>query len=157
MRVQVLSCFSPVLLFPTLWTVAHQAPLSMGFSNQEYWSGLPFPSAGDLPDPGIKPRSPALLADSLPTELWGKPYTALTYSFLNLEPVHCSMSGSNCCFLICIQISQEAGQVVWYCHRLKNFPQFVVIHTVHPGVGIKLNIITTVKILRTETMPFLAN
>ena len=56
--------------------------------------------------------------------------TALTSSFLDLEPVHCSMSSSNCCFLTCIQISQEAGQVVWYCHLLKNFPQFVVIHTV---------------------------
>ena len=47
-----------------------------------------------------------------------------------LEPVCCSMSGSNCCFLACIQISQEAGQVVWYSHLWKNFPQFVVIHTV---------------------------
>ena len=52
------------------------------------------------------------------------------YSFSNLELVHCSMSGSNCCFLTCIQISQEASQVVWYSHLLKNFPQFVVIHTV---------------------------
>ena len=52
----------------TWWTVARQAPLSMGFSRQEYWSGLPFPSSGDLPDPGIKPRSPALQADSLLTE-----------------------------------------------------------------------------------------
>ena len=52
------------------------------------------------------------------------------YSFPNLEPVHCSMSGSNCCFLTCIQISQEAGKVIWYSHLLKNFPQFVVIHTV---------------------------
>ena len=52
------------------------------------------------------------------------------YSFPNLEPVHCSMSGSNCCFLICLQMSQEAGKVVWYSHLLKNFPQFVVIHTV---------------------------
>ena len=63
-------------LCPTLattWTVAHQAPLSMGFSRQEYWSGLPFPSLGDLPDPGIEPRSPVLQADSLPTELRGKP------------------------------------------------------------------------------------
>ena len=59
-------------LCPTLatpWTVAHQAPLSMGFSRQEYWSGLPFPSPGDLLDPGIKPRSPAMQADSLLTEL----------------------------------------------------------------------------------------
>ena len=51
------------------------------------------------------------------------------YSFPNLEPVHCSMSRSNCCFLTCLQISQEAGKVVWYSHLLKNFPQFVVIHT----------------------------
>ena len=59
----------------------------------------------------------------------------LTYSFPNLEPVHCSMSGSNCCFLTGIQVSQEAGQVFWYSHLLKNFPQFVVIHTVK-GFGI---------------------
>ena len=52
----------------TPWTVAHQAPPSKGFSRQEHWSGLPFPSPGDLPDPGIKPRSPALQADSLPSE-----------------------------------------------------------------------------------------
>ena len=57
------------------------------------------------------------------------------YSFPNLEPVCCSMSSSNCCFLNCIQISQEAGQVVWYPHLLKNFPQFVVIHTVK-GFGV---------------------
>ena len=57
-------------------------------------------------------------------------HTALTYSFPNLEPVCFSMSSSNCCFLTCIQISQEEGQVVWYSHLLKNFPQFVVIHTV---------------------------
>ena len=55
-------------------------------------------------------------------------YTALTYSFCNFEPVHCSMSGSNCCFLICIQVSQEIGKVFWYFH-LRIF-QFVVIHTV---------------------------
>ena len=60
------------LTLATPWTVAHQAPLSMGFSRQEYWSGLPFPSPGDLPDPGIKPSSPALQADSLPNELRGK-------------------------------------------------------------------------------------
>ena len=52
------------------------------------------------------------------------------YSFSYLEPVCCSMSSSNCCFLTCIQISQEAGKVVWYSHLLKNFPQFVVIHIV---------------------------
>ena len=61
------------LTLATPWTVAHQAPLSMGFSRQEYWSGLPFPSSRDLPDPGIKPGSPALQADSLPFEAPGKP------------------------------------------------------------------------------------
>ena len=55
------------------WTVACQAPLSMKFSRQEYWNGLLFPSPGDLPDPRIKPRSPALQADSLPAEPQGKP------------------------------------------------------------------------------------
>ena len=54
------------------WTVAHQAPLFMGFFRQESWSGLPFPSQGDLPDPGIKPRSPALQTDSLLSEPLGK-------------------------------------------------------------------------------------
>ena len=56
----------------TPWTVACQAPLSMEFSRQEYWSGLPFPSAGDFPNPGIKPGSPALEVYSLPSELPGK-------------------------------------------------------------------------------------
>ena len=59
----------PTLVTP--WTVAHQAPLSMGFSRQVYWSGVPFPSPGELPDPGIKPRSPALQEDSLPSEPLG--------------------------------------------------------------------------------------
>ena len=57
----------------TSWTAACHAPLFMGFSRQEYWSWLPFPSPGDLPDPVIEPRSPALQADSLLTELQGKP------------------------------------------------------------------------------------
>ena len=56
----------------TPWTVAYQAPLFMGFSRQEYWSGLPFPSPGDFPDPGIEPGSLALQADALPAELQGK-------------------------------------------------------------------------------------
>ena len=61
----VKSC--PILVIP--WSVAHEVPLSMGSSRQEYRSGLPFPSPGDLPHPGIEPGSPALQADSLPTEL----------------------------------------------------------------------------------------
>ena len=60
----VLSHSAFVLLFVIPWPVAHQAPLSMGFSRQEYWSGLPFPPLGDLPDPGIEPMSPALQVDS---------------------------------------------------------------------------------------------
>ena len=57
----------PTLL--TSWTVACRAPLSMEFSREKYWNGLPFPSSGDFPNPGIEPGSPALQADSLPTEL----------------------------------------------------------------------------------------
>ena len=64
-KCQLLSC---VRLFATPWTVAHQAPPFLEFSRQEYWSGLPFPSPGDLPDPGIKSRSPVLQADALPSE-----------------------------------------------------------------------------------------
>ena len=64
------------------WTVAHQTSLSMGFSRQEDWSGLPFPSPGDLPDPEIKPVSPALQADSLPSELPGKQFVLPFISFL---------------------------------------------------------------------------
>ena len=62
---------SRVRLFATLWTVVHQAPLSMGIL--QYWSGLPCPPPGDLPNPGIEPRSPALQADTLTSEPPGKP------------------------------------------------------------------------------------
>ena len=63
---------SRVRLFATPWTVAYQAPPSVGFSRQEYWSGLPFPSPGDLSNPGSEPGSPALQADVLPSEPPGK-------------------------------------------------------------------------------------
>ena len=66
----------------------HQAPLSMGFSRQEYWSGLPFPSPGDLPDPGIEPRSPALQADALTSEPSGKPIYFTLYNRLQFHPPH---------------------------------------------------------------------
>ena len=62
----MLSRFSHVQLFATVWTLAHQPPMSMGFSRQEYWSELPCPPPGDLPDPGIKSESPALQVDSWP-------------------------------------------------------------------------------------------
>ena len=74
--VHVLGCFSWVWLFATLWNGVHQAPLSVGFSRQEYWSRLPFPSLGDLPHPGIKPislASPALQVDSFPLSHQGSP------------------------------------------------------------------------------------
>ena len=81
MHAQSLSC---VQLFVTPWTVAQQAPLSMEFSRQEYWTGLPFPPSGDLPNPEIESRSPvspALQADSLPAEPSEKPVTYI-YSIL---------------------------------------------------------------------------
>ena len=72
----------PTLATP--WPIAYQASQSMGFSRQEYWSGLPFPSPGDLLNPGTEPRSPALQADSLPTELQGKPNTLVLLIFLHI-------------------------------------------------------------------------
>ena len=72
--------WSRVRLFATPWTAAYHAPPSMGFSRQEYWSGLPFPSPGDLPDPGIEPRSPTLQADTLTSEPPGKPLCYLPFS-----------------------------------------------------------------------------
>ena len=80
---------SRVQLFATPWTVAYEAPPSMGFSRQECWSGLPFPSPGDLPDPGIEPGSPALEADALTSEPPGKIkyFTRLITSiFISLLP-----------------------------------------------------------------------
>ena len=76
LKVKVKS-FSCVRLFVTPWSVAYQAPPSMGFSRQEHWGGLPFPSLGDLPDPGIEPGSPAFQADALTSEPPGKSVRAL--------------------------------------------------------------------------------
>ena len=79
------SSLSRVRFFVTLWTVACQAPLSMEFFSQEYWSGVPFPSPGDLPDPGITPGSPALQADSLSSELPRKLFILTIFTcFTNL-------------------------------------------------------------------------
>ena len=89
-----LSC---VQLFATPLTIAHQAPPSMEFSRQEYWSGLPFPSPGDPPDPGIEPRSPTLQADALPSEPPGKPsvqFSSVAQSCLTLcDPMNHSTPG----------------------------------------------------------------
>ena len=73
----VCQSLSHVPLFATPWTVAHQAPQSMEFSRQECWSGLLFPSPGDIPNPGIESRSPPLQSDSLPSEPPGKPIQAI--------------------------------------------------------------------------------
>ena len=79
---------SHVRLFATPWTVAHQAPPSMEFSRQEHWSGLPFPSPGDLPNPGIELRSPALWADALLSE-------SLQSCPTPCDPMDCSLPGSS--------------------------------------------------------------
>ena len=91
-EVKSLSC---VRLFAAPWTVAYQAPLSMGFSRQEYWSGLPFPSPGDLPHPGIKPRSPASQADALPSEPPGSPSWLRSHNFVTQESAVSSLVRQN--------------------------------------------------------------
>ena len=82
---------SRVRLFATPWTVAYQAPPSMGFSRHECWSGLPFLAPGDLPHPGIEPWSPTLQADALPSEPPGKPLN-LTYQRSLTSPNQCSLT-----------------------------------------------------------------
>ena len=88
------SSLSRVRLFATPWTVAYQAPLSVGFSRQEYWSGLPFPSPGDLPNPGIEPRSPALHAKSMFLQVAKSLQLYPTLS----EPMSCNPPG--CCLWV---------------------------------------------------------
>ena len=99
----------PALCDP--WTVAHQAPPSMGFSRQECWSGLPFPSPGDLPDPGIKPSSLILQADALTSAPPGKPFVSLWFPFF-----------FNCIYsiiskLICISFGTVIYLVHLHAHR----------------------------------------
>ena len=77
---------SRIWLSATSWTIAYHTPPSMGCSRQEYWSGLPYPSPGDLPDPGIEPRSPALQADALPYKPSGKPCLSERSSYSCLAP-----------------------------------------------------------------------
>ena len=80
-KLKSLSC---VQLFGIPWTIAYQAPQSMEFSRQEYWSGWPFPSPGDLPNPGIEPGFPALQADALPSEPPGTPRLAYIGAYLGI-------------------------------------------------------------------------
>ena len=97
---------SHVQLFANPWTVAYQASLSMGFSRQECWSGLPFPSPGDLPDPGIEPRSPALQADALPSEpilVWTASQNTRVDCYFLLQGILLT-HGLNPCLLNCRRI-----------------------------------------------------
>ena len=109
---------SRVRLFATPWTVAYQASPSMGFSRQEYWSGVPLPSPGDLPDPGIEPWSSALEADALTSEPPGKPKVTLT-AVKNFK-MH---SGSNkagyfcCCHCLVTKLCPTL------CDSMDNSPQ----------------------------------
>ena len=104
MKVKV-KLLSRVRLFATPWTVAYQAPSSMGFSRQEYWSGLSFPFPGDLPDPGIEPGSPAFQAEALTSEPPEKPQT-------KQSSTQTSAVGS-------LAISSGAGRrTVWSLHEV---------------------------------------
>ena len=93
------------------WTVAHQAPSSMGFSRQEYWSGLPFPSPGDLPDPGIEPRSPTLQADALTSAPPGKPGVYKVPLNSGVIRSHCSCKSHQC-------VSESESEVTQLCPTL---------------------------------------
>ena len=103
MCVCMLGHFSHVQLCATLWTVAHKAPLSMGFSRQEYWSGLPCPPPGDLPDPRIEPASltsPALAVGSLPLGQPGKPQYLVSAQFSQFSSVQ-FISVTQSCLTVC--------------------------------------------------------
>ena len=100
------SCFSCICLIATSQTIAHQAPLSMGFSRQKCWSGLPFPSPGDLPDPGMEPTAPALAGGFFTTELPRKltfPYPHLVFTTLS------AMIRSVCLPYLLVSASQGKG------------------------------------------------
>ena len=104
-EVKLLRC---VWLFAIPWTVAYQAPPFIEFSRQEYWSGLPFPSPGDLPNPGIKPRSSTLQADCLPSELPEKPLVRIK----NARPI----------FFLSLQFSTQ-WYVYLYIFKEKKIPK----------------------------------
>ena len=103
--------------FVTLWIMAHEAPLSMEFSREESWSGLPFPSPGDLPDPGNKPGSPALQADSLSAKLQGKPNWNVTWLIKRKEVLIHTATQVNCKSIMWNQRSQSPGMIYGSTHR----------------------------------------
>ena len=129
---------SRVRLFVTPWTVAHQALPSMGFSRQEYWSGLPFLPLGDLPDPGIEPWSPALQADALTSEPPGKPQDNLNSHYSTPAVVNCSCRLITyyiiylyLVFIICCLI------LILQCKLLKNMNFYFV--SQNPGLVHKIS------------------
>ena len=124
----VLSRFGRVLVCMTPWTVAHQAPLSMGFSMKEYWSGLPCPSPGDLPDPGIEPTSlmsPALAGRFFTTSTtWKNGYL---YIYIWLSPFAVQLKLSGYCLLIDYCLVIKSCQTL--CNPMDcNIPGFLILH-----------------------------
>ena len=123
----LLSCVQP---FVTPWTVAHQAPLSMGFSQQEYWSGVPFPPLGDFPDPGIKPSSPAQQVDSLPLCYLGSSPNG-SFVFVRAWVLHLRNYARGCqCVLRALIPGDDAGKAATWARPESCGPRFGSI----PGV-----------------------
>ena len=136
------SCSAVSNSFATPWTVPRQAPLSMGFPRQEYWSGLPFPSPGDPPHPGIKTRFPTLQADSLLSELPGNPINPQDpYKTHRYTPVSLSINS------FCISSQQAFMENLSNCttfeYKLKHFSKGMIIfkplgRTPNPVKGTKV-------------------
>ena len=116
----------------TPWTVAHQAPLTLEFSRQEYWSGLPFPSPGDLPNPGIEPESPALQADSLPSEPPGKHVYVYTHTHTHTHTHIYIYIPLKCKHLIAspviISFNPTVFLTVWFFSLSSKWPYREIIH-----------------------------
>ena len=100
-------------LFATLWTVAHQAPLSMGFSRQKYWSGLPCHPSRDLPYPGIEPASPALQAASSLLSHYGNPSVTIRMRLIWVFCLLVCFIFSCCCLVFCLRISNYSSTIWW--------------------------------------------
>ena len=103
---------SHVRLFVTPWNIAYKAPLSTEFPRQEYWSGLPFPSPEDLPNPGIKPRSPTLQADTLPSEPRGKALGIKTTEMWNLQVLSVISVNIYVCVTVCAEEYNNQGNII---------------------------------------------
>ena len=116
-------CLTPL----TSWTVACQAPLSMEFSREKYWNGLPFPSSGDFPNPGIDPGSHALQADSSPTELWGKPKRCIVVAFMFMSLIN---------FQLFFVYSMKWGSKLILLHVEVQFSQHHLLKTILPVNGL---------------------